>query len=247
MRSVERGMFVEYALHLNVMIGASLCVPQMALSTVPSSGTYNLGQAQIDLFTQNIEAILDTLKDVINKQLIDDFRIYNFGKKCPPLRVVIEPVSTDVSRMLLQALIQNLSMGVPVMTQDGKMIMVDNAKLCTDFGVPIILTDPPQQPPTPDPADPNPNNGAPEQAEEPTGIVDTGSHEAEADTGDGKQHTGGSLQKRSGDKEAANNLPGQRGGMLGQANKKEGHLGLSEYRPLSEKLLEQLESVSHVS
>lgn len=243
----ERGMFVEFALHLNVMIGASLCVPQMALSTVPSSGTYNLGQTQIDLFTQNIEAQLDSLRDAINTQLCDDFALFNYGAKCPPLRLVIEPVSTDVARQMLQGLIQNLSMGVPITLPTGEQIIPDWAKVCNNYGVPIIKVGVEQQAqmmqkqaamerdaqaimgPQPGQGGAPPQQGAgdPSQGDQPP-MQESGEDQASAH---GKR--GGAVQDATGDGEAANKLPGTNGGMSGIAAGKEerGRAGLSENGP----------------
>ena len=252
----ERGMFVEYALHLNVMIGASLCVPQMAMSSVPSSGTYNLGETQIGEFTQNEEALLDALKDSSNEQLVNEFRIVNFGHGCPPLRLVFEPVSTDVARMFLQALVQNLAMGVPIYADDNEQIIVDWSKLCSDYGAPTrkVKVMQPQQgqgqpgmPPGASQGDPD-GQGAPQQAQAQTSD-DSGIEGEGGGGGHGK--TGGSLVAKEGDKEAANDLPGSRGGMEGAAKgqKDRARMGLSEdsgYVALSEKILKELELMSRI-
>lgn len=253
----ERGMYVEYALHLNVMIGASLCVPQMALSTVPSSGTYNLGQAQIDLFTQNEEAILDALRDVVNTQLCDDFRIFNFGHKCPPLRLVVEPVSTDVARMFLQALVENLAMGTPLPTVEGEVLQVDWAKLASNYGAPVTRVKVQPQPggglgmddPNADAKDPD-ADGVDEEG--PGFNVDDPS--APGDKGDGRSSTGGTLAERTGNQESANGLPGTRGGMEGMAKGEDQRkrMGLSEhgatarYVSLSERVVRELDVVWHI-
>lgn len=247
----ERGMYVEYALHLNVMIGASLCVPQMALSTVPSSGTYNLGQAQIDLFTQNEEALLDALRDVVNNELCDDFRIFNFGHNCPPLRLVVEPVSTDVARMFLQALVENLAMGAPLPTVDGEVLAVDWAKLASNYGAPVTKVKPQTQPGMDDPnanaQDPD-ADGVDERNGQ--GGFELEDPSAPGDPGDGRSSTGGTLAERTGNQESANGLPGTRGGMEGMAKgeSQRARMGLSEtsrYVSLSEKVVRELDALWH--
>lgn len=253
----ERGMFVEYALHLNVMIGASLCVPQMALSTVPSSGTYNLGQSQIDLFTQNIEAILDQLADVVNKQLLDDFRIYNAGRDAPTLKCVFAPVSTDVARMFLEALVTNLSNGVPIYTPDGQQIIPDYSAIAQNYGAPVrVLTVQEQAsiaklqgalqqaamggaqmaaPPQGGPEGGGGPEGEPGQDAQPPG-------QPPGQPGGGAGHpTGGAIVDSQGDSEAAVGLPGSKGGMEGKAGGQDerARMGLSEseYRSVAERAL----------
>lgn len=139
----ERASFTDMTTHLNAMIGASLCVPQLAMSTTPNSGTYNLGQAQIDLFTQNEEALLDKLRDVLNADLCAKFALYNAGHRAPPLTIVFEPLDANILQALLQGLIQNLVAGAPLYSKDGQYVVVDWAKLAKDKGVPIMLTDQP--------------------------------------------------------------------------------------------------------
>lgn len=133
--------YVEKAEHLNKMIRIALCVPEFASSSSPQNGTYNLGSAVIDLFLENAQATLDDIDRVYNEQILAQWVLYNFGADAPPCYLVHEPLSGDVERGLLQALVTLLGSGSPLETADGMQLVPDWPKLAEDNGVPLIKVD----------------------------------------------------------------------------------------------------------
>lgn len=127
--------YIEKLAHLNEMIRMALVVLEMASSNTPDSGTYNLGEVQLDLFLANLESILDQLAEVINEQLLQDFVLFNFGADAPPCKIIFEPLDVKVKRALLQALINMLGTDVPLEDGDGNQLQVDWAKMAQDAGV----------------------------------------------------------------------------------------------------------------
>lgn len=127
---------------LNDMIRMAIAFPQMASSSSPETGTYNLGQVQIDLFLANIQAYTDALFEVINEQLVLPFVNHNFGPSAPDCRAVAEPIDFSAKTALLQALVQFLSTGQPLQEMGGKYIYPDWAKMAEDLGVPVLSMDP---------------------------------------------------------------------------------------------------------
>jgi hypothetical protein len=131
--------YIEKLTHVNDMIRMAVVVPEMASSSSPDTGTYNLGETQIDLFLENIEAYLDQCKEVIDAQLLRDFVFYNFGPGSPPLTIVFEPINAKVKSQLLNGLIAMLTQGVPISDADGNEMNVDWPKLAQDNGVPVSM------------------------------------------------------------------------------------------------------------
>lgn len=131
--------YIEKLAHVNDMIRMAVVVPEMASSSSPDTGTYNLGETQIDLFLENIEAYLDQCKEVIDAQLLRDFVFYNFGPGSPPLTIVFEPINAKVKAQLLNGLIAMLTQGVPISDADGNEMNVDWPKLAQDNGVPVSM------------------------------------------------------------------------------------------------------------
>lgn len=127
---------------LNNMIRMAIAFPQMASAQAPDTGTYNLGQVQIDLFLANIQGYLDQLAEVINEQLIEQFRIYNFGPASPDITLVMEPVDFSAKKALLESLVSYLGTGQPLQDAGGKYIYPNWAKLAEDLGVPVVTLDP---------------------------------------------------------------------------------------------------------
>ena len=134
--------YVDKLNHLNEMIRVSLAVPQYASSGTPDSGTYNLGESQINLFLQNAEAILDQLALCITSSVVEDFVNFNFGVDAPRARMYFEPLDQNVTKMLLQSLLQMLGSGQPMQDADGNMLYPDWGKIAQDKGVPIVQQEP---------------------------------------------------------------------------------------------------------
>ena len=170
----ERAQYESWATHLNAMIQASMSVPQLATSVTPDSGTYNLGESQIDLFVQNEEALLDAGKGMLDSQLLDRYRIYNFGHEAPKLSIVFESISNTAMDQLMEGLIENLVQGVPLQTQEGKVIMVDWVKMAQSRGVPFFLQDASKVPALQQQQQGGPQQGGPQPPQgPPPGTLDT--------------------------------------------------------------------------
>ena len=132
--------YVEKLKFVNDVIRMACVVPDKASSQTAETGTYNLGETQIELFLENAEAILDDLKTVIEEQLLGDFVDYNFGPDAPRLRIVFQPLDVKIKRMLLNALVGLLGQG-PVALADGREIEADWEGLAGDAGVPLKVVD----------------------------------------------------------------------------------------------------------
>lgn len=132
--------YVEKLKFVNDVIRMACVVPDKASSQTAETGTYNLGETQIELFLENAEAILDDLKTVIEEQLLGDFVDYNFGPDAPRLRIVFQPLDVKIKRMLLNALVGLLGQG-PVALADGREIEADWEDLAGDAGVPLKIVD----------------------------------------------------------------------------------------------------------
>lgn len=120
---------------LNTMIRIAIAVPQVATSDMPDSGTYNLGSAVIDLLLDNLQADLDQFENVLNKQLLPLFVLYNFGSEAPPLYIRFQPLDFDTARMCLQALMTSLSQGEPIAETEEGTVVLDKAKIAEDAGL----------------------------------------------------------------------------------------------------------------
>lgn len=132
--------YVEKLKFVNDVIRMALVVPDKASSQTAETGTYNLGETQIELFLENAEAILDDLKAVLEEQVLRDFAVYNFGASAPGLEIVFQPLDAKVKRMLLAGLIGLLSQG-SVALADGRELEADWESLARDAGVPISTVD----------------------------------------------------------------------------------------------------------
>lgn len=130
--------YVEKINLLNDMIRIALVVPEMASSQSPDTGTYNLGEAVLDLFIENCEAFLDELKKVIDEQLVKDFVLFNFGADAPECKIVFEPLDAKVKRALLRALLSLLSSGVPIEDKDGNTLEPDWSGVAQDNGLSLV-------------------------------------------------------------------------------------------------------------
>jgi hypothetical protein len=127
--------YVDKLRFLHETIRISLVVPEMASSSAPDTGTYNLGETQIDLFLTNIESYLDELATTINDQLMRQFVDYNFGAQAPDCKLVFEPLDIKVKHALLKALLGMLGSGLPVEDADGQQYEADWPKLAEDAGI----------------------------------------------------------------------------------------------------------------
>jgi phage gp29-like protein len=123
------------------IIRTGLCVPKLASSSEVTSGTYNLGAAQLQQHNENIQYTLESLATALNKYLMKPFTRWNFGPDVDPVRIEFAPISTDIQIMLLQGLIAQLSSGVDVMDPDGNQLIVDWTKVAEDGGLPILKKD----------------------------------------------------------------------------------------------------------
>gem|GEM_PF-3300245 len=133
--------YVEKLDHLNSVIRMAMVVPEMASSSSPDTGTYNLGETQIELFLANIESILEGLANVLNAGLLGQFVDYNFGPSAPRCRIVMEPLDVKVRRMLLKGLVDLLTQGVPVEDRDGQELRADWQQIAGESGVPLYVVD----------------------------------------------------------------------------------------------------------
>jgi hypothetical protein len=133
--------FTEQIAFVHDVIRTGLCVPKLASSSEAEGGTYNLGQAQIAQHNENIMATLSAIEAAINQQLMKPFSRYNLGPKAPSIRLVFEPVSTDVQLVLLQGLISMLSQGVEITDREGNAMVADWAKIAEDNGLPVLKKD----------------------------------------------------------------------------------------------------------
>lgn len=135
--------YVEKLDWYNSMIRMAIAFPEMAGSSSPDTGTYNLGQTVLDLFLANVQAIQDDAAKAINQQLLNAFRIYNFGYDAADISIQMEPVDFSARKALLQALVDYLGQGQPMPNGDTDL-SVDWAKLAENMGVPLLIQDPRQ-------------------------------------------------------------------------------------------------------
>lgn len=134
--------YVEKLRFLNDVIRLGLIVPEMASGSSPDSGTYNLGETQIDLFLSNVEGILDSIATAINEQLMRRWVDYNFGGESPDCHLVFEPVDIKVKHALLASLLQLIQSGQAITDSEGNQHEVDWAKLAEDSGIALHKVDP---------------------------------------------------------------------------------------------------------
>lgn len=136
--------YAEHLAFIHQVIRMALMVPEMASSQAPDTGTYNLGETQIDLFLTNLEGYLDGLRRVLNEQLLARWTAANFGPDAPPVKILFEPIDIKIRRALLGAMLKLLEGGLPVTSPDGQEYGVDWTKLAGDYGVrlePLTLRD----------------------------------------------------------------------------------------------------------
>ncbi len=128
-----------YIQYLDEQIRSAMNVP--ALSQVqPVRGTYSLGQAQIDLFLQNEQAWIEQIESVLNDQLLTRIVEYNFGRTAPKARVKLM-VDEGYLERILEAFVARLSMGEPVQTASGSMLVPDWEALAEELNVPLQIAD----------------------------------------------------------------------------------------------------------
>lgn len=122
-------------LHSTIRVG--LMVPEMVSSQAPGSGTYNLGETQVDLFLSNVESYLDQLAVTINLQLLRTWKSLNFGEDAPHVSIVFEPVNAKLKSALLEALLNMFSAGTPIRDAEGGEYDADWLALAEDYGIPL--------------------------------------------------------------------------------------------------------------
>lgn len=128
--------FVQKLEFCHQVIRIAVAVPEMASSSSPQTGTFNLGEVQIDAFLTNIDADADELRRAINVWLIT-WTAVNYGADAPPCEIVFEPTSLETRKALLLALLNLLQTGLPVMDAEGNEYMPDWLKVAEDSGLPL--------------------------------------------------------------------------------------------------------------
>ncbi len=115
-------------------------VPQMAQGgKSPDSGTYNLGEIQIDEFLKNLQSILNRLEGSINEYLLVPWTFYNFGADEPPVKIQFEKLGRNIAQATLSMLLNMLASGEPVTDLDGNQLQLDYQKIAEDNGLPYRL------------------------------------------------------------------------------------------------------------
>lgn len=117
----------------------ALGVPKLAQG-VGQTGSYNLGQAQIDLFLDNEEALAAQIESAINRQHLPRLVRYNFGRQAPPVRLKLK-VNRAYESQMLSALIENLAKGEPLLSADGSALLPDYKKLLEEAGLPTQVVE----------------------------------------------------------------------------------------------------------
>lgn len=136
------GHYIEQIKHCNDMIRTAFGIPAYATSESPERGTYTLGKSMIDLFLRQVNARLDGIKQVIDKQLLEPWNRMNFGDDAPPIVIEFEPPDVDPSLMLMTAMIQGAASGTQLMDGNGNAIVPDWSYLLQSVGVPFTTTKP---------------------------------------------------------------------------------------------------------
>ncbi len=132
--------YIEMLKHVNDMIRTAFGIPGYATSESPERGTYTLGKSMIDLFLRQVNARLDSLKQVWDKQVLERWNVLNFGLGCPPIVIEFEPPDIDSALMLMTAMIQNAASGTPLIDGNGQTITPDWAYALQSVGMPFQVT-----------------------------------------------------------------------------------------------------------
>lgn len=133
--------FVGFVQTMNEMIVLAIAgVPQMAQGGAsPESGTYNLGEIQIDEFLRNLQTVLNRIETAINEYLLAPWTYYNFGPDVPPAKIQFEKLGRNIAQAVLSMLLEMMKSGMPVTDLEGNQITLDYVKIAEDNGVPYRM------------------------------------------------------------------------------------------------------------
>ena len=84
----QRGaMFVEYIQHLETLKLRGLLVPEMVVERGVSAGTFGIARAHTDTFIDMLTLKLEEILFHINRYIVPDLVLYNFGPEAPPCTI----------------------------------------------------------------------------------------------------------------------------------------------------------------
>lgn len=132
--------FIELIKLVDDMIRIGFGIPGYATSESPERGTYTLGKSMIDLFLRQVNARLDGIKSVIDKQILEPWNKVNFGEGADPIVIEFEPPDIDPALMLMTAMVQAAAAGRNLIDGDGNIVVPDWSAMFQSIGVTFKTT-----------------------------------------------------------------------------------------------------------
>lgn len=134
--------YVDMIKQCNNEIRTGFGLAAYASSEAPDKGTFSLGKSMIDLFLRQVNSRLDGLKEVYDHQLLKPWNEKNFGQDAPLITIEFEPPDMDPGMMLMTAMVQAATAGVPLVDGNGNQILPDYSYLMQQMGIPFTSSKP---------------------------------------------------------------------------------------------------------
>ena len=119
----KRGeMFIRYIEHLQTLKLRGILLPEMVVERGADAGTFGMAKAHTDTFVEMLTLILEEVLQHINRWLIPDLVMHNFGPNAPPCTIETLVKIGERKDLLEEILLE-------VIKAEGKAGVVDAARL----------------------------------------------------------------------------------------------------------------------
>ncbi len=132
-------MFLDYIRHLEVMKLRALLVPERVLTHEGGSGSYALAQEHTDTFLRSEELLIQELLDHVNRYLLPQLVLYNFGPSAAPVRITTSGLSRS-NRELMKELLLRLLDAERAASQGQRpnlAAVIDTVRLLEELNLPV--------------------------------------------------------------------------------------------------------------
>ena len=132
-------MFLDYIRHLEVMKLRALLVPERVLTHEGAAGSYALAQEHTDTFLRSEELLIQELLDHINRYLVPQLLLYNFGPGAPPVNITTSGLSRGSRELMKELLLRILDAERTAKQGDRPDLagIIDVVKLLQELNLPI--------------------------------------------------------------------------------------------------------------
>ena len=123
-------MFIKYIEHLNCMKLRALFVPERTVTQDSEMGARAVASEHINIFLMGLEGLIDSIIDHIEKYIIPQLLLYNFGEGGADVYIKTSGLKSDAKTLLQQILMSVIQKG------DGQ-VPIDMIKALEELNLPI--------------------------------------------------------------------------------------------------------------